>query len=84
MSDEIIRTCPNPKCRTCCIKEYNYTPGYNMDIGEIVPQECPACGTWLGQKYWGNINRISKMKEPSQSHKEHWARGLGLTKEAKP
>ena len=64
MSDEIIRICPNPKCRSCCITEFNWKPGYNMDIGEIVPQECPACGAWLGQKYWGNIDRINKEDKP--------------------
>jgi ribosomal protein S27AE len=60
MKAEIIRECPNPKCGACGIKEFNNRPGYNMDIGEIVPQECPNCGTSLGQKYWGNIDRIDK------------------------
>ena len=35
-----------------------------MDIGEIVPQECPSCGAWLGQKHWGNIDRINKEDKP--------------------
>jgi DNA-directed RNA polymerase subunit N (RpoN/RPB10) len=35
-----------------------------MDIGEIVPQECPSCGAWLGQKYSGNIDRINKEDKP--------------------
>ncbi len=62
MSDEIIRICP--KCRVCGIIQFNWKPGYNMDIGEIVPQECPSCGAWLGQKYWGNIDRINKEAKP--------------------
>jgi ribosomal protein S27AE len=64
VKSEIIRECPNPKCGACGIKEFNNRPGYNMDIGEIVPQECPNCGTSLGQKYWGNIDRIDKEAKP--------------------